>query len=90
MNRICKILCAVILARLLLSFLWATVAKDEVYCATENRTLREKPSITASGLLDGSYYRELELYYADAYPNRENVLEDFDWLKDIYGIKNEK
>ncbi len=90
MNRICKILCAVILARLLLSCLWATVSKDESYSVAENRALREKPAMTASSILDGSFYRDFELYYADAYPNRELVLVDLDWLKGIYGIKDEK
>ena len=82
MNRICKILCTVLLARLLLSFGWAVIAKDPETAA--------KPQMTVSNVLDGSYYSNLEVYYRDAYPNRERVLEDFEWLKGIYGIREEE
>lgn len=82
MNRICKVLCVVLLVRLLLSFGWALITKDSAIAV--------KPQLTVSGLLDGSYYSDLEQYCPDAYPNRENVLEDFEWLKGIYGIREEK
>jgi hypothetical protein len=82
MNRICKILCAVLLARLLLSFGWAIVAKDP-----ENGV---KPRLTVSGLLDGSYYSSLAQNYRDDYPNQEYILEDFEWLNRVYGIRDEK
>ena len=82
MNRICKIFCSLLAARLLLSFGWAVFARDPDTAA--------KPQMTVSGLLDGSYIRDYEHYYADAYPNREAVLEDFEWMKGIYGIRDEK
>ena len=82
MNRICKILCAVLLARLLLSFGWAVISKDPETAV--------KPRMTVAGLLDGSYYSNLEQNYRDAYPNRELVLDDFEWLEGIYGICEEE
>lgn len=82
MNRICKILCVVLLVRLLLSFGWALITKDSAIAV--------KPQLTVSGLLDGAYYSSLDQVYPDAYPNREKVLEDFEWLKGIYGIREEK
>jgi hypothetical protein len=82
MNKLSKILCAVLLARLLLSFAWSVLDK-----APDSDS---KAAFTVSSLLDGTSFRALEQYYADTYPNRDQILEKFDKLEEFYGFDREK
>lgn len=86
MNRIYKMLCAAVLAVMLLVFLTALFDKDAVYSETEQRQLPEKPRLTVSAFLDGSWWEELQLYFADTFPGREALLEDYAQLDDFYNF----
>lgn len=90
MNRIYKILCAAILAVLLVVFLFALVDKDAVYSEKEGRELMGKPKLTVSSVLDGSFWDELQLYFADTFPGREALLDDYAELDQFYNFGEEK
>ncbi len=82
MNKLNRILCAILLARLLLSFAWAVLDKAP--------DADSKPAITVSSILDGSCFRTLEENYVDTYPNRDQILEKFDKLEEFYEFDREK
>lgn len=84
MNRICKMLCAGLLAVLLAVFLISLVDKDASYSETEQRQLAERPKLTFSGFLDGSWWEDLQLYYADTFPGREALLDDLAGMEKFY------
>ena len=77
MNQIYRAFCNVLLAVLLLVMILSFFDKEPVRSELENRDLKQKPSLTIEGILDGSYFREYQLYFADTFPNRENMLDDY-------------
>lgn len=77
MNHIYRAFCAVLLALLLFVMVVSFFDKEPVRSELENRDLKQRPSISVEGLLDGSYFREYQLYFADTFPNRENMLDDY-------------
>lgn len=77
-------LCGTLLAVLLLVGLISGFDKDPWYSEKEQRSLAAMPELTLSGLLDGSFYRNLQIYYADTFPGRENMLETLDKLESFY------
>lgn len=53
----------------------------------EKRELAKKPTFSVSALLDGSYMRDLELYYADTFPFREGFVRLGSRIEDAFGIR---
>lgn len=58
---------------LLLCGFWLAdaVSRDRVYSGWEKRMLAQKPQMTASGLLDGSYETAYENWVTDQFPGRD-------------------
>ena len=84
MRKIYTALCGVLLAVLLLIGLISGFDKDAWYSEKEERSLAEFPKLTVSGLLDGSFCRELSVYYTDTFPGREDMLETLEKLESFY------
>ena len=84
MKRIYTILCGIVLGVMLLVGLISTFDKDATFSERENRTLKTKPKITISGLLDGSYNTAYREYYADTFPSREKLMESNTTLNGFY------
>lgn len=55
----------------------------------ENRGLAPAPTLTWSGLADGSYTDALEAFVADHFPGRERWLALHFWLKERRGLRDE-
>lgn len=53
-----------------LSF-FTIVRRDRTFSVNENRSLRQKPALTFSGLLDGSYFSDLSAYFNDQLGGRD-------------------
>ncbi len=53
----------------------------------ERRTLTELPGVSLSGVWDGSYFSDLETWYADTYPLREGMISLNSSLESLYGIR---
>lgn len=77
MNQIYRALCAVLLAILLLVMVVTCFDKDPDRSELENRDLKQKPDYSMEALLDGSYFRDFLLYFADTFPGREHMLDDY-------------
>lgn len=54
--------------------LWSALDHDATTSVSENRKLAEKPRLTISSLLDGSYQTVYETYYSDTFPLRESFM----------------
>ena len=52
----------------------------------ENRTLQAYPEFTTESFLNGSYFTDVALWYADTYPLREGMVESGLRFKGLYGI----
>jgi len=55
--------------------LYSLVDKDKTISEKENRGLKQKPSFSVSAFLSGDYMEELEEYYKDQFPLREQLIE---------------
>ncbi|MEA4964260.1 MAG: DHHW family protein [Oscillospiraceae bacterium] len=53
---------------------YSLIDKDDEISKTENRGLTQKPSFTLSALLSGDYMEELETYYTDQFPLRDQLM----------------
>ena len=53
----------------------------------EKRELAKKPAFSVAALLDGSYMRDLELYYADTFPFRDGFVRMGSRIEDAFGIR---
>lgn len=84
MKKIYSGLCGTLLAVLLLVGLISGFDKDAWYSDRESRSLAEFPKITFSGLLDGGFFRELDVCYADTFPGREEMLNTLEKMKSFY------
>ncbi len=51
------------------------IKKDREYSETENRMLEQKPSVSISGIADGSYMEKYETYQADQFAGRDTWME---------------
>ncbi len=58
--------------------------------ATEKRDLAAFPEVTFAGLWDGSFFNELETWYADTYPLREAMISAQAGAENVYGIRTQK
>ena len=77
MNRIYKGICMAMLAVLLLVFVICIFDGDDDRSRLENRELKQKPELSFSAILDGSFFRDYERYFADQFPGREGLLDNY-------------
>lgn len=56
----------------------------------EKRTLTEFPTLTWSGFWDGSFFSDVDTWYADTYPLRESLISANQTLQGMYGIQGEQ
>ncbi len=56
------------------------------FSEAENRTLTEKPALSFSGLVNGSYFAQLDQWYDDTYPGRDRLATVYDGLGTIFGF----
>lgn len=52
----------------------------------ENRSLQKKPQFSLQGLISGTYIEELELYYSDSFPLRENFVRAAANIQEDFGV----
>lgn len=52
----------------------------------ENRTLTKLPELTAKSVLNGSYFSDLSLWYADTYPARDAMILADQAVSKLYGL----
>ena len=64
------ILCLFVLV-LIVVCLAGLIAKDRPFSDTENRSLAQKPALSASALADGSFFSGLDSWYSDQFPARD-------------------
>lgn len=72
---------------ILLVTLFGLFTKDRVFSPNENRNLAQRPKITFSAIVDGSYLSDLSTYYADQFPGRDSWLSIQLWLNKLMGSK---
>lgn len=56
----------------------------------EKRTLTTFPTITWSSFWDGSFFKELDTWYADTFPLREPLIAGSQALEDRYGLRGDQ
>lgn len=56
--------------------------------AIEKRDLAAFPAISLSGIWDGSWFNDLETWYADSFPFREKLISLGTNFENLYGIRN--
>ncbi len=56
----------------------------------EKRTLTEFPTLTWSSFWDGSFFSQIDTWYADTYPMREALISANQTLQDRYGIRTDQ
>ena len=56
------------------------------YSDTEKRELAKFPAFSVSGLLDGSYFTDIQTWYTDTYPLREPLIAGGNTIKRLYGL----
>lgn len=79
--------CGVLLAGTILGALYMlrpTVSERE------KRELTVFPEFSWQGVMDGSYFAQIETWYADTYPMRELWLEVDQTAEDLYGIRSQQ
>lgn len=54
---------------------------------TEKRELARFPEFSVSGLMDGSYFSAISMWYSDSYPGRDFWIRGNDWLHRMDGIQ---
>ena len=86
MARIYQMICALMILALLGVGIVSLVDKDLDFSETEGRSLKTFPKITVSSFLDGGFWSDLETYYADTFPGRENLVESYRSLDGFYGL----
>ncbi len=75
MKQLCGVLCAFLLAFVLLVGLVSLFDHDPVFSPKQDRDLAEMLPLSFAGLLDGSWFDGLQAYYADHFPGREDLLD---------------
>lgn len=56
----------------------------------EKRELEHFPGFHLDSFLDGDYFSQITLWYADTFPFRETLLSADSWVKGLYGIKTQQ
>ncbi|MBR5112264.1 MAG: hypothetical protein IK097_02430 [Clostridia bacterium] len=54
----------------------------------EKRELTKFPKLTIAGLWDGSFFSDVDTWYADTYPLREGLISSYHSLQSHYGIRS--
>lgn len=75
MNKVYSAFCGLLILLLLTAGCISLFDKDPVYSEHEKRELNSFPSISISGIFDGSFIAEIQEYYADTFPGREGMAE---------------
>lgn len=75
MRKIYNILCGLLILLLLTFGSISLFDKDAKASELEQRELKSIPKVTFSGILSGSFAEELDAYFADTFPGRENLLQ---------------
>ncbi|BCI60679.1 DHHW family protein [Solibaculum mannosilyticum] len=65
------------------------VDQDATVSATENRNLKEKPSLTFQTLFDGSFAKDFEEYYSDTFPFRDAFMNVNQGVRSLFTWKGE-
>ncbi len=55
---------------------------------TEKRELTKFPEMTVSGVLDGSFWHGVDLWYSDTFPLREQLIECNGFIQSLYGDRS--
>lgn len=66
----CVVFCAIVFGVTLLS----AVIPDKEKSESENRVLKQRPSISLSSLADGSFMKNFETYLSDQFPFRDKLI----------------
>ena len=74
MKKLCLIFTAILLFAMLAIGFVSLVDVDPTVSLVENRTLATRPAFSIGALLNGSYLQELDVYYADTFPFREQLM----------------
>ena len=48
------------------------------------------PEVTWASFWDGSFFKEVDTWYADTFPLREGLISGNDWLKNHYGLRGDQ
>ncbi len=56
----------------------------------EKRALTKFPSLTWKSFVSGEYFSQIELWYADTFPFRENLIAADKIMQSLYGIRKER
>ena len=56
------------------------------YSETEKRKLSEFPEFSAKALLSGDYFADIDTWFADTFPFRENLTKADTFIKSLYGF----
>ena len=56
----------------------------------EKRKLAEFPEITFVGVWNGTFFKELDIWYSDTYPLREEMIAADKKVESAYGVRNEQ
>lgn len=75
-------------ALILIGFI-ALISPKPAVSDIENRALAEKPTLSFETLKDGSYTRELAIYYSDTFPFRESLIKGAAWFRGLFGLAGE-
>ncbi len=84
MRKVYNILCGILIFAVMTVGIISLFDKDATYSEMEDKALSSLPKITISGLLDGSYADDLEIYYRETFPGREGLTEAFQGLERFY------
>ncbi|MBR5534838.1 MAG: hypothetical protein IKU62_08340 [Ruminiclostridium sp.] len=56
----------------------------------EKRDLAEFPDLSWSAFWDGSYFKDIDTWYADTFPLREGLISGSQTLENLYGIRSDQ
>ena len=56
----------------------------------EKRTLTEFPKFSKQGFLDGSYLKDMDTWYADTFPFRDQLLAVNSDIQELYGLRGQQ
>ena len=56
----------------------------------EKRDLAEFPELSWSAFWDGSYFKDIDTWYADTFPLREGLISGSQTLENLYGIRSDQ
>lgn len=69
-----------------IAFYLIACERESGFIQSENRYLTEKPRLTFSAVLDGSYFTDITRWYTDTVPHREELKSFSSKFSDLFGI----